>query len=251
MESRNRWANSNRRGFTLIELLTVIAIIAILAGLLFPVFAQVQESGRKGRCSTNLHQLVQAMKMYRDDWRVYPDALFGIFYGAPGPASTAFLRLGLDYVKDPQAFTCPNHPNQWKQDNTLVQPINRMTNNPYTVNMGGVQVPAYFPRRDSYDLQYRPNTTAGTPELHYNKKWTVAAAGLGDDPRQLIYKEPPDNTVVTYCLYHSSMNGAGNPATNHHAIVVFLSGRVQMIAADKMANWPGSAGYPWQVLPKP
>ena len=33
-----------RRGFTLIELLAVIAIIAILAGLRFPVFAQTREA---------------------------------------------------------------------------------------------------------------------------------------------------------------------------------------------------------------
>jgi prepilin-type N-terminal cleavage/methylation domain-containing protein len=35
------------QGFTLIELLVVIAIIAILAGILFPVFAQVREKARQ------------------------------------------------------------------------------------------------------------------------------------------------------------------------------------------------------------
>ena len=37
-----------KRGFTLIELLVVIAIIAILAGILFPVFAMARE-----KCSEN------------------------------------------------------------------------------------------------------------------------------------------------------------------------------------------------------
>lgn len=35
--------SSSRRGFTLIEMLIVIAIIAILAAILFPVFAQARE----------------------------------------------------------------------------------------------------------------------------------------------------------------------------------------------------------------
>jgi prepilin-type N-terminal cleavage/methylation domain-containing protein len=39
--------------FTLIELLVVIAIIAVLAAVLFPVFAQARESGRKTACLSN------------------------------------------------------------------------------------------------------------------------------------------------------------------------------------------------------
>lgn len=38
---------THRRGFTLIELLVVISIIATLAALLFPVFAQVRGSARR------------------------------------------------------------------------------------------------------------------------------------------------------------------------------------------------------------
>ena len=40
--------NSNRRGaFTLIELLFVIAIIAIIAAMLFPVFARAREMAQR------------------------------------------------------------------------------------------------------------------------------------------------------------------------------------------------------------
>ncbi|MCZ7601015.1 MAG: prepilin-type N-terminal cleavage/methylation domain-containing protein, partial [Gammaproteobacteria bacterium] len=39
--------NDSRRGFTLIELLVVIAIIAILAGILFPVFAKAREKAEQ------------------------------------------------------------------------------------------------------------------------------------------------------------------------------------------------------------
>lgn len=57
-----------KRAFTLIELLVVIAIIAILAAILFPVFAQAKQAGKKAVCLSNLKQLGTAFFMYAGDW---------------------------------------------------------------------------------------------------------------------------------------------------------------------------------------
>lgn len=56
------------RGFTLIELLVVVAIIAILAAILFPVFAQAREAARKTSCSSNLRQVGVALTLYAQDF---------------------------------------------------------------------------------------------------------------------------------------------------------------------------------------
>jgi len=56
-----------RKGFTLIELLVVIAIIAILAGILFPVFARAREKGRQSACTNNLRQIVMAVQLYTQE----------------------------------------------------------------------------------------------------------------------------------------------------------------------------------------
>jgi prepilin-type N-terminal cleavage/methylation domain-containing protein len=58
-----------RRGFTLIELLVVVAIIALLVGLIFPVFFRAREAGRKVTCASNVCQLAQAWVMYAQDLR--------------------------------------------------------------------------------------------------------------------------------------------------------------------------------------
>lgn len=63
-------ASSNRRlreGFTLIELLVVMAIVAILAAILFPVFAQAKMAAKKTASLSNLRQIGLAWSMYGND----------------------------------------------------------------------------------------------------------------------------------------------------------------------------------------
>jgi len=64
---RSRAASRSRAGFTLIELLTVIAIIALLAAIIFPVFATVRGKARAATCQSNLRQLGMALQMYTQD----------------------------------------------------------------------------------------------------------------------------------------------------------------------------------------
>src|SRR5204862_7715705 len=59
---------SARAAFTLIELLVVIACIAVLAAILFPVFAQAREKARSITCASNLKQLSVAWLMYAQDY---------------------------------------------------------------------------------------------------------------------------------------------------------------------------------------
>lgn len=57
-----------KKGFTLIELLTVIAIIAILAGLLFPAVSRAKDSARNTTCQNNMTQIAKALKAYCSDY---------------------------------------------------------------------------------------------------------------------------------------------------------------------------------------
>jgi len=57
-----------KRGFTLIELCYVIAIIATLAAILFPVFARARESARRTACASNLSQIGAALNVYAQSY---------------------------------------------------------------------------------------------------------------------------------------------------------------------------------------
>jgi len=57
-------ATPNRRKFTLIEILVVIAIIAVLAGLLFPATSFVRERGKTAKCLGNCKNWAYAVHLY-------------------------------------------------------------------------------------------------------------------------------------------------------------------------------------------
>ena len=56
-----------RRGFTILEMLVVIAIISVMASLLFPVLMSAREKARQATCASNLRQLGLGIDQYEQD----------------------------------------------------------------------------------------------------------------------------------------------------------------------------------------
>jgi prepilin-type processing-associated H-X9-DG protein len=92
-----------------VELLVVVAIIAILAGILLPVFAKARLHSYKAVCASNQRQLVQANLMYAGDCGRYVPAAQDLWetnrlrwFGVRGPDGRFVPRDGplVPYLRD-------------------------------------------------------------------------------------------------------------------------------------------------------
>lgn len=93
--------------FTLLELLVVMAVISILAALLFPLLGRAKESGRATVCLSNLHQIGIALQLYAQDNRNHlpymRDRNLAGTNGLPGPD----LVLS-NYLGNIRVLRCPS-----------------------------------------------------------------------------------------------------------------------------------------------
>ncbi|HEY3899496.1 MAG TPA: prepilin-type N-terminal cleavage/methylation domain-containing protein [Chthoniobacter sp.] len=113
-------------GFTLVELLTVIAIIAILMGLLFPAINIAREQARKTQAKTDCAQITAAVKAYYSEYGKYPlpttvttqgnpqDIIFGQSQGSSVGSGFSNQQL-FDILRniDSTGATPPGQPNQY------------------------------------------------------------------------------------------------------------------------------------------
>lgn len=107
MPSNSKASFPARRGFTLIELLVVIAIVAVLAGLLFPVFARAREAARQAGCRSGSRQLGMAITMYSAD----ADDLLPIHAAVDDSGGVYFWPYAVNpYVRAQGVWRCPTDP---------------------------------------------------------------------------------------------------------------------------------------------
>jgi prepilin-type N-terminal cleavage/methylation domain-containing protein len=96
-----------RRAFTLVELLVVVAVVAVLAALAFPLVSNFQEKGRAVACVQHLRTLGAALNLYLGENNLIMPTL-ALARGSITDDVPVIDNTLDRYVSDKRAFACPS-----------------------------------------------------------------------------------------------------------------------------------------------
>ncbi len=113
LRARVHWA------FTLVELLVVVAVIAILAGMLLPALSRAKEQGRAAVCMSNLRQIGLGTFNYSMDYAGHMPSFRNWLYQKVGNLTTGTLY---PYIKSKAVYLCPTDQLEMAQHKKIVAP---------------------------------------------------------------------------------------------------------------------------------
>ncbi len=191
----------SKKGFTLIEVLVVTAILAILAGLLFPVFALARNSAYSTACASNLRQLSAATSIYTLD---YDDRMVLVSYQPVGVQNSrtdrTWVQLLLPYVRDFRTFVCPSdNGHRTDRDSTFDQDL-----------VPGDSYSAYYTMSQHVDYGYN---------FQYLSPIYLRAGKADIQPKSTTSARTPSSTVLFVDSVHDR-DSAGNPIDGGNWLVV-------------------------------
>ena len=205
-------------GFTLIELLVVVAIIAILAAILFPTFARAKKEAHKVQCIANLHQLFIAVGQYSNDYdNDLPTMIMPWHWDTDSDRTNYwnfFMHIQLaPYIKDSGICSCP----AWKAIERHPATAAAAQLSPYSWGPNGYSwalPPPYGTDYHNYPFAYPANLAWPTPGT----------------PRQLSALKQPTKYVFMYCNTMNDHSGygdreiAGNGAVTNNLACLCIHG---------------------------
>jgi len=208
------------RGYTLVELLVVVAVLAILMGLLIPAVQKVRAAAARMSCANNLKQIVLAAHSYHDTDDAFPSAVRRS-RTADYPALSWFGRLlpyldqqpmwertVADYAKTKDPFAeSPAHGNRDKLLPVVSCPSDDRLKTAWVVPLFKPKMPLAM---TSYQGNSGTNHRANDGVIYRNSRVRLTNISDGASNTLLVGERPPSPELVFGWWYAGAgMAGTG------------------------------------------
>jgi prepilin-type N-terminal cleavage/methylation domain-containing protein len=201
--------------FTLIELITVIAIIAILMGLLFPAMSGARDSARKAKAGTVVRSIVNACKNYQTDYGKFPPIKEALTQGSSGGGGGANRVETNDYYSygDTEIAKCKVNNNQLFD---VLRAIAREPNKDHKLNRRqqkyfeeGKATDVKNPREGFADGKEYPDEIQGQLMDPWGKQYCVVLDADGDEVLKLdqFFQDQTEVIRVSAASFSMGKNG--------------------------------------------
>ena len=191
--------NSHPRAFTLVEILVILAVIGILATLVFAMFARVREGGRRAACESNLHQIGLALQQYTGDYNGFYPLTPSDWTGKPKWSDRIH-----PYLKSSQVFDCPSYSEHYPDPTPANCPVDYPYSGDYRYNVWGIH------NLDKPVTEAQSETLVRDPEhtsLVGDAGWFIM--DLKSDSVALHYMQQVDRNPSESPFYFYSVHSGG------------------------------------------
>jgi prepilin-type N-terminal cleavage/methylation domain-containing protein/prepilin-type processing-associated H-X9-DG protein len=229
-----------RRAFTLIECLVVLALIAVLAGLLLPAVLDGREAARRAACQNNLRQIGLALHGYHGSNGCFPVYITnkkfsnGVYYGLYSHQVRALPYLELSYLYDAINFSLGAPPPETPLMGLLSDPrlaaINLAHSTVSRTRLGVFLCPSDPRLIDGAGNSYRGNTGVG---VYYRPDAEFPDSGNGIFPEAGVVSAASVWDGLSHTVAFSErLMGSGTPGHPSASRDTFLLGQFVHTADD-------------------
>lgn len=222
-----------RRAFTLVELLIVIAIIAVLAAIIFPVLSSARERANRTGCANNVRQINTGVLMYAHD---NADTLPELPDPDPYPNGEAFFfkELMKGYVglsgppkQGDRLFICPSE---------APSPTDGRPSTAYIVDYSDYYFNVWLTGQKLTTVKH-PGVTVLVMEL----SGEVGYSWHQPQPQYVLVNNPPNVPPYLHAAYNNAMNEVGYVDGHISYIKIYNDGMSMSCEYDPPAGYD----YQW------